>query len=632
MASPGEVPSFSIADYVVLALMLSVSSVIGMYHAYVSRKRRSSKEFLLANRQMSPVPVAMSLVASFISAITVIGTTAEVYLYGTMVSVYATNYIVSLVLTAHLFMPVFYRLKLTSANEYLEIRFKSKVVRALGCATFIFQTVLYMGVAVYAPSLALNAVTGFSVWGSVVTIGLVCTFYTTIGGIKAVLWTDVFQLCVMIAGFLAVIIRGSVKNGGWGNVMDVCNDGGRIEFDNFDPDPTYRLSYWSICVGGSFTWLAIYGVNQSQVQRYMTIRSERDAKLALYLNIPGLFLIMALATCSGLAMYANYHDCDPYTAGYIKATDQLMPYFVMDILSFLPGLPGLFVSCMFSAALSTISSGLNSLAAVTGEHFIRQIWKTMPEQKYARVTKGLALFYGLFCIFMAWVSSLLGGVLQVALSIFGMVGGPTLGLYSLGLFFPWANSKGATVGVLSGLIMSFWFGIGGIVYPFPTGKLSLSTEGCPALNNTSNMTTLAYTTAQITTESQTSDTDDYPSYAKMFSISYLYYGLIAWTTTIFVGLIVSFATGSTKPEDLTPGTISPIVGKCCSCYGVIQTIEEEKKSTNDKSNPSIRVREMVSVEVQADMDDVDRGRAKEKATMPKLNGYETYTSQSDKYF
>ncbi|XP_077983129.1 sodium-coupled monocarboxylate transporter 1-like [Glandiceps talaboti] len=616
MSSSTEKPSFSIADYVVLALMLAVSSAIGIYHAYASRKRRSSKEFLLASRTMTAVPVAMSLVASFISAITVIGTTAEVYLLGTMVSVYAINYAVSLLLTAHWYMPIFYRLKLTSANEYLEIRFKSKAVRVLGCLTFIFQTVLYMGVAIYAPSLALNAVTGFSLWGSVLTVGLVCTFYTTIGGMKAVLWTDVFQLCVIVVGFLMVIIRGSIDNGGWGNVMKICREGGRIEFDNFDVDPTYRLSYWTMCVGGLFTFLGIYGVNQGQVQRYMSCRSEREAKIAIYLNIPGLVLIMALATCSGLAMYAKYHDCDPYFAGYIQATDQLMPYFVMDILRFLPGLPGLFVSCMFSGALSTVSSGLNALAAATGEDCIRQIWKNMPEEKYARITKGLALFYGLFCVFMAWVSSQLGGVLQVSLSIFGMVGGPLLGLFSLGMFFPWANSKGAILGLLSGLFMAFWFGIGSIVYPWPAIRelKPLSIAGCPVPNITSDLTTLAYTTPSTMgiTPGSTTPTltapDNYPSFAQMFQISYLYYGTIAWVTAILVGLLVSFVTGPMKPEDVDPRTICSIVDKCCCCLsskrrkagycGVRfgEEDEEEKKLSHCQ---------MTTVAVQADMTEVD---------------------------
>ncbi|XP_070534914.1 sodium-coupled monocarboxylate transporter 2-like isoform X2 [Ptychodera flava] len=561
---------------------------------------------------MHAVPVAMSLVASFMSAITVLGTPAEIYIYGTMFCYFGLTYSIVMWFSAEFYMPIFYRLLITSAYEYLEIRFKSKVVRILGCITFIAQTTLYMGIAIYAPSLALNAVTGFTLWGSVLTCGLVCTFYTTIGGMKAVLWTDVFQLSIMVAGFLAVIIQGSINVGGWGRVMEICIEGERIEFDNFSFDPTIRHTFWTICVGGLFTWLAIYGINQSQVQRYLTCRTERDARIAIYLNIPGLLLILALAACSGLVMYATYYDCDPYDAGYVDATDQLMPYFVMDILSFLPGLPGLFVSCMFSGALSTVSSGLNSLAAVTGEDIIRQYWKNIPEARYTLITKCLALCYGLFCVFMAWISSMMGDVLQAALSIFGMVGGPLLGLFSLAMFFPWANAKGAIVGLLTGLAMSFWVGIGGFLYPPYVDKPPRVTTNCTIPSNSS--TTVAYSIG-TTTEAPLPQ-DSYPPIAEFYSISYLYYGAVAWLTVIFIGLIVSFITGPTKPEELDPRTICPVVNKCCCFlpsglrkkgYCGVQYIEreedEDEKKSPEKQYPDDV--DMVTVEVQADMDKVD---------------------------
>ncbi|XP_077999196.1 sodium-coupled monocarboxylate transporter 1-like, partial [Glandiceps talaboti] len=555
---------FTIADYVILGCVLTISSGIGVYYAIVSRKRRSSKEFLLAGRNMGALPVATSLIVSFVSSITVIGTPAEIYLNGTMYSWYALNYVTSTVIAAHLYMPVFYNLDITSVYEYLEIRFNSKACRIVSCCTFIVQTMIYMGIGIYTPSLALNAVTGFSLWGSVLTVGFVCTFYTSVGGMKAVLWTDAFQLLIMVTGFLALLIQASINHGGWGNIMDICKAGGRIEFDSISLDPTVRHTVWSLGVGGFFSWGTVYLINQSQVQRYLSCRTMRTAQIAIYANVPGLTLLLALAICGGLAMYATYVDCDPFTAKYVSAPDQLMPYFVMDILYHIRGLPGLFISCMFCAALSTVSSGLNSLAAVTGEDIVRQIWKDLPDKTYTRITVGLAVFYGLFSVFMAWVSSLLGSVLQATISVFGMLGGPLLGIFTLGLFVPWANSKGALTGFFSGLGVALWFGIGGFLYrPPPGDKLSLSTAECPVINTT-DITPLSTTThyTMMTTTSATMPQDSYPSTAVLYTLSYLYYGAIAWVIVILVGLIVSIITGRTKPEDVNPKTLSPLIRLC----------------------------------------------------------------------
>eukprot|EP00057_Strongylocentrotus_purpuratus_P029239 XP_011683713.1 PREDICTED: sodium-coupled monocarboxylate transporter 1 [Strongylocentrotus purpuratus] len=453
-----DVGTFAVWDYVVLAISLGISAGIGIYYGCTGTKQSTTKEFLLADRNMSPFPVAMSLIASFISAITVLGTPSEVYLYGSMFWLFSLSYIGSGLIAA-LFMPIFFRLGVTSANEYLELRF-NKSARILGTLVFFAQMILYLGIVIYAPALALNQVTGLNLWGSVFAIGIVCTFYTTISGVKAVLWTDAFQVMVMMSGFLAVIIKGSMNIGGLDKAWQICEENGRIDFWNFDPDPTIRHTFWTIVVGGTFTWGSTYGVNQSQVQRYLTCGKEKTAQLALFMAVIGMVIVVSSACLSGLVMYANFVECDPFTMGYVTSSDQLMPYFVMYLFGSMPGLPGLFTSAVFSAALSTVSSGLNSLAAVTAEDIVKTIWPNIEEKKYTLVTKGLALFFGVVCIGMTYVASQLGGVLQAALSIFGMIGGPLLGLYSLGMFFPWTNSYGAIGGTLCGLTWSLWVGIG----------------------------------------------------------------------------------------------------------------------------------------------------------------------------
>ncbi|KAJ7990791.1 hypothetical protein DPEC_G00290580 [Dallia pectoralis] len=204
---------FTIIDYVIFALMLVASMCIGLYYALAGGRQRTTQEFLLADRSMSCLPLSLSLFATFQSAVAIVGVPTEVYKHGTQYWFIGCAYILGLLIPAHVFIPVFYRLHLTSAYQYLELRF-NRQVRVCGTLTFIFQMVIYMGVCVYTPALALNAVTGFDLWSAVLATGLVSTLYTTLGGLKAVIWTDVFQTLVMFAGQLVVIVVGVHQTGG----------------------------------------------------------------------------------------------------------------------------------------------------------------------------------------------------------------------------------------------------------------------------------------------------------------------------------------------------------------------------------------------------------------------------------
>ncbi|XP_041484185.1 sodium-coupled monocarboxylate transporter 1-like [Lytechinus variegatus] len=550
---------FQAWDYVILAGMLSVSAGIGVFYAFTGGRQKTTREFLLANRDMNPVPVAMSLVASFISAITVLGTPAEMYLNGPMYWLYGIAFIFTGLLTS-LFLPTFYRLGVTSANEYLEKRF-NRPTRLLGTVLYLLQMALYLGIVIYAPALALNQVSGLHLWGSVLAIGIVCTFYTTIGGMKAVLWTDTFQVTVMMAGFLAVIIAGSMNLNGFSEAWRIAGEGGRLDIWDFNPDPTVRHTFWTVVVGGTFFWGTLYAVNQSQVQRYLTCGSEKTALLSLFIAIVGMIIVVTAACISGIVMYANFADCDPLTMGYVSKSDQLMPYFVMYLFGKMPGLPGLFTSAVFSAALSTVSSGVNSLAAVVGEDIVKSIWPNMKERTYTWITKGLALFFGLLSIAMAFVSSQLGSVLGAAFSVFGMIGGPLLGLYTSGMLFPWINSAGAFVGTLFGLTWSLWIGIGAQIYPPSSVKPPLSIDGCNVTMET--MTTVMFD--NLMDASTMEPPVERPAIASLYSLSYAWYSCAAMLMTIFWAFIFSFITGANDPRNVNPMVISPIADRMYCC-------------------------------------------------------------------
>uniref|UniRef100_A0A8C8LUB5 Sodium-dependent multivitamin transporter n=1 Tax=Oncorhynchus tshawytscha TaxID=74940 RepID=A0A8C8LUB5_ONCTS len=517
LMDPLERMHFTTIDYVIFALLLVASMGIGLYYALSGGRQRTTQEFLLADRSMSCLPVSLSLIATFQSAVAIVGVPAEIYTHGTQYWFIGCAYILGLLIPAHVFIPVFYRLHLTSAYQYLELRF-SKPVRICGTLTFIFQTVIYMGVCVYTPALALNAVTGFDLWGAVLATGLVCTLYTTLGGLKAVIWTDVFQTIVMFAGQLAVIVVGVQQTGGLAEVWRKVWEGNRISGIDLNPDPTERYTFWTLGVGGIFLMLSLYGVNQAQVQRYLSSKTEREAIMSCYMVFPSLQVALALSCVMGLVMF-------------------MVLYFVMDMLQDLPGLSGLFIACVFSAALSTISSAFNSLATVTLEDLIKPHCSSMTEARATLLSKGLACSYGLMCLAMAYLTHLMSdSVLQAAFKIFGMVGGPLLGIFCLGMFFPWANSTGALAGLGSGLVMAFWVGIGSIVTRTSGGPAAVSHFNCTAVQLSENITT-AIGTALNSTAVQPMGLQ------RFYSLSFMWYSALSSFTVVITGLIVSFLTG-----------------------------------------------------------------------------------------
>uniref|UniRef100_A0A8C6QWC7 Solute carrier family 5 (sodium/glucose cotransporter), member 12 n=1 Tax=Nannospalax galili TaxID=1026970 RepID=A0A8C6QWC7_NANGA len=517
-----EVKNFEVWDYVVFAGLFVISSGIGVFFAIKERKKATSREFLVGGRQMTFGPVALSLTASFMSAVTVLGTPAEVYRFGASFILFLIAYAFVIFFTSELFLPVFYRSGITSTYEYLQLRF-NKPVRYAATVIYIVQTILYTGVVVYAPALALNQVTGFDLWASVFATGIVCTFYCSLGGLKAVVWTDAFQMVVMIVGFLTVLIQGSNRGGGIHNVLEHATNGSRLHVFDFDVDPLRRHTFWTITVGGTFTWLGIYGVNQSTIQRCISCKTEKHAKLALYCNLLGLWIIALCAVFSGLIMYAHFKDCDPWTSGVISAPDQLMPYFVMELFATMPGLPGLFVACAFSGTLSTVAASINALATVTFEDFVKSCFPHLSDKQSTWISKGLCLVFGILCTSMAVVASFMGSVVQ-----------------------------GALGGLLIGITLSFWVAIGAFVYPAPPSKtlpLPLSIEQCVQSNITATVA------PQLSSRPALAET--------WYSLSYLYYSAVGCLGCILAGIIISFITGRQKGQDIDPLLIRPVCNLFC---------------------------------------------------------------------
>uniref|UniRef100_A0A3B3W320 Solute carrier family 5 member 5 n=1 Tax=Poecilia latipinna TaxID=48699 RepID=A0A3B3W320_9TELE len=539
-------PGFALADYAVFAAMLSVSMAIGLFQALKKQRRDATAEaFFTGGRSMPAVPVGLSLCASFMSAVQVLGVPSEGFRYGFKFLYMCLGQSINSLLTAYLFLPVFFRLGITSTNQYLEMRF-GRGMQLLGSVQFILATLLYTGIVIYAPALILNQAAGLSIWVSLFSTGFICTMYTTLGGMRAVIWTDVFQIVVMLSGFVAIFIQGTILVGGPAQVLEIASNGSRLNFNDFDVDPRKRYTFWSLSVGGSMVWLSMYGVNQAQVQRYISCRSEKAAQWALFVNQIGLCLIVSSAATCGIVMFAYYNLCDPLKSGRISAPDLYMPYFVLDIFSNHPGFPGLFLACAYSGTLSTASTSINAMAAVTMEDILRPHLLKMEQKKLVLVSKGLCR--------LILTKMLLVFFPQGSFTVMGVVSGPVLGVFILGMFVPGTNRLGAYSGILAGFCVSLWLAVGSTLHP-PSeetmGVLPSFTDGCSFANGTKNNSSNLDEVSILT-----------PLHPKhqggllnFYSMSYLYFGAMATSSVILVGLIVSYATGPTKRSQIKKGLL-----------------------------------------------------------------------------
>ncbi|CAF3770432.1 unnamed protein product [Rotaria sordida] len=526
--------TLSAVDYVLLIMLLLSSAVIGAIFGFFKSKKSSAKEFLLA-----------------------------------------ISWTIASTITALVFMPKFRELNCTSAYEYLEKRF-DRSVRMCASFAFSFFMLIYMAIVLYAPALALSQTTGLNIWLSVVSIGVICTFYSSVGGMKAVIWTDVLQAIVIIVGFIVL--------GGVGPVFSIALKGGRIQLDSASFDPRVRHTVWSLIIGGGMNSLSTYSFNQTQVQRYMCVRTTRGAKQALFINAAGAALIILLCTLIGVILYAYYADCDPYTAKYVSDIDQIFPYFVMEVLSDIKGLPGIFLACIFSGSLSTISSGLNSLSAVVIEDVYKGLMgKTLSDERQGLASKLFSIVLGVVVILLTYIVSFLGSILNAALSLFGVLSGPIMGVFFLGFFFPQANSRGGFIGFLASLFLQLWIFLGAQITKkqMKSERLPLSIANCSIPVNI---------TIPLTTSIKPNPLLNF------YSISYMWYTPIAVATVIIVGLIVTYLTRPLKPDEVDPKLIIPISDVCCCCLpkrirdwlrcGVKQDVYLEKKVGNDIELPT----------------------------------------------
>lgn len=345
-------------------------------------------------------------------------------------------------------LPLFYYKQRFSIYEYFEERFDLKV-RLFASGLFVLMKTCFIGVAMYAPALVMRQMFGVPIWQMVVFVGMITTLYTMVGGIKAVIWTDSLQLFVLIGGLIVVAFLIVQRvDGGLATITAVAAAEGKFRVIDFSLDFTTTYTFWGGLIGGAFFMLTQYGSDQAELQRFLATRSLREARVAVSATMVFAMMVGVGVFFIGTMLFVFYSQ-HPDKGAALIASSEVFPKFIIEELP--TGIKGLLVASVLSAAMSTISSVLNSVSTVIVADFYNRFSQQPASVRFARV---LTVVIGLLGVLLGTLAGTLGNILEVAMQISGFFGGPIVGLFLAGMLTPQVHSRAALPALVLGFLIS----------------------------------------------------------------------------------------------------------------------------------------------------------------------------------
>ncbi len=459
-------------DYAVCIGYLLLITLLG---AYFYGGQKSTKDYFLAGKSMGWIPVGLSLMATLTSAIGFIGSPAGAWKYGLILLWGLSALPLSLPIVVWVFMPFYHRLDVYTAYEYLERRFDVRV-RVLTSGIFILWRITWMATAVYVPSFVLNVVTGgkLPLVPSVIGLGILATVYTTMGGIKAVIWTDVAQFVIMFGGMItaaAIIVTG--VEGGLPEIWDTLSAAGKSSFvasiDGWgEAGLLGKLRMYvytdvtvvAVVLTATLGKLGNYCVDQVMVQRYLTARSLKTSQGAFVCNCFAYAFYVCSMTLVGVGLFA-YMGHHPFP-GDLRS-DQIFPYFIAHQMPV--GISGLMIAAIYAASMSSLDSGVNSCITAITNDFYHRLWKgrqsledasadDVEKARQLRLARISSLVLGLLVTFLACYVGRMGNVFVIAAKLIQGFIGPLFGIFILAMFTRRASARGVMVAGLVGTALT----------------------------------------------------------------------------------------------------------------------------------------------------------------------------------
>ncbi len=438
------------------AIVVSYIAIVLIWGLWLGRSQKNTEDYFLGGRSLPWWAILLSIVATETSTVTFLSIPGITFakLNGDFRFLQITfGYIAGRLLVAVVLLPLFFRGQVFTSYEVLQSRF-GVTTRRGASLLFLVTRNLSDALRLFLTALALQQATGLALSQCVIALGIVTIVYTLVGGAKAVVWNDCLQFAVYMLGAVATLVVIATRlPGGFEQVVEYGNELGKFQLFDFRLGLEKPMSFWAGLMGGIFLTAATHGTDQLMVQRYLSAKSKHSAGWALVLSGFVVCVQFALFLTIGVALSCFYDSQVSQTVSEDVVNDGIFAHFIVNELGM--GLVGITLAAVFAAAMSTLSSSLNSSAtAFVNDIYLPLTKSELTSKQQLRISRVATLFFGIvqICIAIASQSfgfdeSTVGQVLKIA----GFALGPVLGMYLLAVFYPHLGEMAALLGFVFGI-------------------------------------------------------------------------------------------------------------------------------------------------------------------------------------
>ena len=447
-------PHFTTFDLIVLAGYFVATLAVGVL---LRGRSRSVEGYAAAGRSLPGWLTGLSILGTYVSSISFLALPGKAFASNWNSFVFSLSIPLATWIAVRWFLPFYRRGAHLSAYEHLEARFGSWA-RVYASVCYLLTQLARMGAVMYLMALPLNVLLGWDIRWIILATGLTVTFYTFIGGIVAVIWTDAVQTVVLMVGAVAcaAVMVGALPQGP-GQLFELAAANDKFSLGSFGSslaEPTF----WVVLVYGLVINLQNFGIDQNYVQRYLASRSDAEARKSVWLG--GLLYVplSAVFFFIGTALFA-YYTANPEQLPAMyqdpARSDSVFPYFIVTVLP--PGITGLLIAAIFAAAMSTVSSSLNSSATVMlNDYYRRYVRRDASERQSMMMLYVTTVVWGALGTLLALAMTKAPSALDAWWLLAGIFGGGTLGLFLLGFLSHRASGQAALAGVAVGVAVILW--------------------------------------------------------------------------------------------------------------------------------------------------------------------------------
>ncbi|HEV2961093.1 MAG TPA: sodium:solute symporter [Candidatus Angelobacter sp.] len=436
-------------DLAIIAVYLVCITIFGLRFR---KSQRSLRDYFLADRGIPWWAISLSIVAAETSTLTIISTPGIAYGGNFNFLQLVFGYLLGRVVICLLLIPQYFRGEMFTAYQLIDRRF-GKALHRLTAGIFLLTRAAAEGVRVWAISIVVKEALGTSDIASIAIIMVLTLIYTFEGGLAAVIWTDVIQMFIYVAGTLIGFFTIThLVPGGWHAIHAATASAGKLQVFNFSFNLSTTYTFWAGLIGGMFLTTASHGTDQLLVQRLLAARNERESKLALLSSGVVILAQFTLFLLVGAGLWMFYTLFPPTTP--FPSTDRIFPRFIVQHLP--QGISGLLIAAILAAAMSNLSAALNSLSSTTVIDFYSRIRPAASDRNRVSVSRGATVVWGVVLFALAMASRGGGKVLETGLGIASVAYGGLLGVFLLGVLTKRARQTGAMIGMLCGLALNLY--------------------------------------------------------------------------------------------------------------------------------------------------------------------------------